>query len=112
MKKIALGMLSVFAGLLLFGLFNAATAPAGPPTPLGVAEAKRAAKKYVHSYCRTHNCRGSRVKKCESKTQFRVDCEGVYGKGAKDICTFKISVQAIKNRQIRFNIFGVKCENF
>jgi hypothetical protein len=111
MRKTALGMLSVLAGLLLFGLVNAAVAPAGPPTPLGVAEAKSAAKKYVHSYCNTHNCRGSRVKHCESKTQFRVDCEGLYGKGARDICEFKISVQAIKDRQIRFNIFGVKCED-
>jgi hypothetical protein len=86
-------------------------ASAGPPTPIGIAEAKRAAKKYVHSYCRTHNCRGSRIKNCESKTAFRVDCEGLYGKGAKDVCEFKITVQAVKNRQIRFNIYGVKCHN-
>lgn len=111
MKRIGIAGLSVLAGLTLFGVITAATATAGPPTPIGIAEAKSAAKKYVHGFCKTHNCRGSRIKKCESKTPFRVDCDGLYGRGRKDICTFKISVQAIKDRQVRFNIFGLRCEN-
>lgn len=111
MKKSMLSVLSVLAGIALFAVV-ANTAQAGPPTPLGVAEAKRAAKKYIHSYCNTHNCRGSRIKKCDSKTQFRVDCEGLYGKGAKDVCTFKITVLAVKDRQLRFSIRNVKCKNF
>jgi hypothetical protein len=105
---------AIFAALAVSAviLVVPTVASAGPPTPIGIAEAKHLAKKYVHGYCRTHNCRGSRIKNCESKTQFRVDCEGLYGKGAQDICDFKISVQAIKDRQVRFNIFGVKCHDF
>lgn len=109
MKKFVALMVALFVtGAMLMPNL----ASAGPPTPIGIAEAKRAAKKYMHSYCNSRNCRGVRVKNCESKTQYRVDCDGLYGKGRKDLCEFKISVQAIKNRQIRFNIFGVKCQNF
>ncbi len=109
MKK----LLGALIALLVTGaMLMPSVSFAGPPTPIGIAEAKRAAKKYMHDYCNSHNCRGVRVKKCDSKTQYRVECEGLYGKGARDICDFKISVQAIKNRQIRFSIYGVKCENF
>lgn len=105
--------IAIMVALLVSGaMLMPNVASAGPPTPIGIAEGKRAAKKYMHAYCRSHNCRGVRVKKCESKTQFRVDCQGLYGKGRKDLCEFKISVQAIKNRQLRINVFGVKCENF
>jgi len=108
MKRIfAVGMALMVGALIALP----SPASAGPPTPIGVAEAKRAAKKYVHNYCKTHNCRGSRVKKCESKTQFRVDCDGIYGRGRKDVCTFKISVQAIKDRALRINIRNVRCKN-
>ena len=71
------------------------------------------AKKFIHDYCNTHNCRGSRIRDCESKTQFRVDCEGIYGRGRKDVCTFKVSVQAVKNKQIRINIIrkSITCED-
>jgi hypothetical protein len=98
---------------ILLGALVALPSPAsaGPPTPIGVAEAKRAAKKWIHDYCNSHNCRGSRVRNCESKTQFRVDCDGIYGRGRKDVCTFKISVQAVKDRQLRINIRNVRCEN-
>jgi len=107
MKRILILLALIFAGMALASV----PAQAGPPTPIGIAEAKTAAKKYVHDFCRESNCRGSRIKDCVSKTAYRVDCEGLYGKGRKDICTFKISVQAIKDRQIRFNIFNVRCEN-
>lgn len=106
-------MIAVIVALLISGaMLMPNVASAGPPTPMGIAEAKRVAKKYMHSYCRSHNCRGVRVRKCESKTTYRVDCKGLYGKGRKDLCEFKISVQAVKNRQYRINIFGVKCQNF
>ena len=109
MKRIAVLIAAMAVSVCI--LVVPTVASAGPPTPIGIAEAKHAAKKYIHGYCRSHNCRGSRIKKCESKTQFRVDCEGLYGKGRKDVCEFKISVQAVKNRQVRFNVFGVKCHN-
>ena len=108
MKKVSAIALAMIVGALVA---LPSPASAGPATPIGVAEAKTAAKKYVHSYCKTHNCRGSRVKKCESKTQFRVDCDGIYGRGRKDVCTFKISVQAVKNQELRINIRNVRCEN-
>ena len=108
MKKISAAVLATLVGGLMV---LPSPASAGPPTPIGVAEAKRAAKNYVHDYCNSHNCRGSRVRNCESKTQFRVDCDGIYGRGRKDVCTFKISVQAIKDRQLRINIRNVRCEN-
>ena len=109
MKKLALAIVSALA----IGAFVASVpAQAGPPTPLGVAEAKRAAKKYIHNFCKTRNCRGSRIRNCEAKTQFRVDCDGLYGKGAKDVCSFKISVQAVQDRQLRFSIRNVRCKDF
>lgn len=105
--------IAVMVALLVSGaMLMPNVASAGPPTPIGIAEGKRAAKKYMHAYCRSHNCRGVRVKKCESKTPFRVQCDGLYGKGRKDVCTFKISVQAVKNRQLRISVYRVKCENF
>lgn len=109
MKRISAVVLAMIAGA-----FVALPSPAsaGPPTPIGVAEGKRVAKKFIHDYCNTHNCRGSRIRNCESKTQFRVDCEGIYGRGRKDVCTFTVSVQAVKDRQIRINIIrnSIKCE--
>lgn len=114
MRKITIAMLSALAAVGVFAVVAAGPAQAGPPTPIGIAEAKTVAKKFLHDYCQSHNCRGSRVKKCESKTQFRVDCDGLYGRGRKDICEFKISVQAVKDRGLRINIIrnSVKCENF
>ncbi len=106
-------MITVIVALLVSGaILMPNVASAGPPTPMGIAFAKRAAKKYMHSYCRSHNCRGVRVKKCQSRTPYRVDCKGLYGKGRKDLCKFKISVQALKNRRYRINIFGVKCKDY
>lgn len=109
MRKLALAIVSALA---IGAIVASVPAQAGPPTPLGVAEAKRAAKKFIHNYCSTRNCRGSRIKNCESKTQFRVDCDGLYGKGAKDVCSFKISVQAVQDRQLRFSIRNVRCRDF
>jgi hypothetical protein len=108
MKKISAAVLATLIGGLMV---LPSPASAGPPTPIGVAEGKRAAKKYVHNFCASHNCRGSRVRNCESKTQYRVDCDGVYGRGAKDVCTFKISVLAVKDRQLRITIRNVRCKN-
>ena len=109
MKKFTALIVALIVGALML-MPNYASA--GPPTPIGIAEGKRAAKKYMHAYCRSHNCRGVRVKKCESKTQFRVDCKGLYGKGRKDLCEFKISVRAVKSRQLHISVFGVKCHDF
>ena len=110
MKKVSAVVLAMIVGALVA---LPSPASAGPPTPIGVAEAKRVAKKFIHDYCNTHNCRGSRIRDCESKTPFRVDCEGIYGRGRKDVCTFKVSVQAVKDRQIRINIIrsSIKCED-
>jgi hypothetical protein len=110
MKKISAAVLAILVGGLMV---LPSPASAGPPTPIGVAEAKRHAKKFIHDYCNNHNCRGSRIRKCESKTPYRVDCLGIYGRGAKDVCTFKVSVQAVKDRQIRINIIrsSIKCED-
>lgn len=110
MKRFAAVLAALVVSVVIFVVPTVASA--GPPTPIGIAEAKQSAKKYVHSYCRDHNCRGSRIKNCEAKTTFRVDCEGLYGKGERDVCDFKITVQAVKNRQLHFNIYGVKCHNF
>ena len=108
MKRFSLALIAVLAATAVFSV----QAQAGPPTPLGVAEAKRAAKKYIHGFCKTRNCRGSRIKNCEAKTQYRVDCDGLYGKGERDVCSFKISVQAVRDRQLRFSIRNVRCKDF
>lgn len=110
MRKISAVLLTMLIGAVMV---LPSPASAGPPTPIGVAEGKRAAKKFLHGYCRTHNCRGSRVRKCESKTPFRVDCVGIYGRGQKDICTFKVTVRAVKNRGLQINILRntIECEN-
>lgn len=105
-----MALLALVVGLLVV---MPSPASAGPPTPIGIAEAKTAAKKFLHNYCNTRNCRGSRIRDCESQTPFRVDCVGIYGRGRKDICTFKVSVQAVKDRGLRINVIrsSIKCVN-
>jgi hypothetical protein len=102
MKKIAVSLIAMFA--ITAALATAGPALGGDPTPIGIAEAKSAAKKFLHGYCRDHNCRGSRVKDCVSKTPYRVDCDGIYGRGRKDICTFKISVANVGEQTLRITI--------
>ena len=110
MKKFVVSALSLLACVAAFAIASS-SAQAGPPTPIGIAEAKSAAKTFIHDYCRNHNCRGSRVQKCESKTDFRVDCKALYGKGERDICRFTIIVRAVKDQQLRFAIKGVRCND-
>lgn len=106
MKRIALALVATLATMA----FAVTAAEAGPATPIGVAEAKRIAKKEVHGFCKQRaNCRGSRVRKCTQISRLRVDCEGLIGKGRKQVCTFNISVVARPDRQYDIRIFGLKC---
>lgn len=109
MKKFIAALFAMVAITASFAL--ASTAVGGPPTPIGIAEAKDAAKKYVHELCQNRNCRGSRVGKCVSKTQYRVDCKALYGRGQKDICRFTVIVRALQDKQLNITIKNVRCND-